>query len=824
MKYRISIVLPFLLWSLLVTISLLWHIQIIGHIRTTIPDPDLSTTGFWFIHLAAWASGVVAIYLFNRGRDRQEKLMQQMELALAKEKAASRAVNIEKNELLKQFMKQSEELAKQNSDLEWMSQTQAVANHLLFDALEPLSLMEHLEEAMFLITAIPWFALEPKGAIFLLDEKADELVLTVQHGLQEPLLSTCARVPVGQCICGSAAKSKQTIFSDCVDEQHSTKLDGMHDHGHYCLPIMMGDQLLGVLNLYVEVGHVRTEEEEIFLRVLTSTIAGIIVRCRQDEQLLAAKKQAEKATSAKSLFLANMSHEIRTPMNAIVGLGHLLSKTELSNKQLDYLHKILFSSQHLLGLISDILDFSKIDVGKLSLESTTFDLGDLLRNVVGMAEPKASEKGLEIKLLFPDNLPATLEGDPMRLGQVFTNLINNAVKFTQSGEIVVSIKSDYSTNNIVKHQFSIRDTGIGLTEEQQSRLFQPFTQADSSTTRKFGGTGLGLAISKQLVEMMNGRIWVESELGKGSVFNFTATFKQQPDVQEKDSFLGSIRRQTAAPEAVAKNPILNLESIRGARILLVEDNEINMQVLMEILEGVNLVVEVAYDGRAAVAAVAAAKPQFDAVLMDVQMPVMDGYEATRIIRDNPANTTLPIIAITANAMAEDRVQTLESGMNEHLTKPIDPDGLYSCLLRWIRPGIRDNSTPAVKNSEANSNLVDGFPASLPGFNLEEGLDRVGGNQVLFAKLLQLFDEKNRSFSMELHNAISAGDTIEARRLLHTIKGTASNISAENLYDTVDDLSSAIKEGEKPEMIEELLKRFDGSINLVLESCLTMQQK
>ncbi len=261
------------------------------------------------------------------------------------EKASAEEASRERSELLGQLLQKSSKLAKQNKELELLGQIRAVTNRLLIDALEPLSLMEHLEEAMFLITSTPWFGIQQRGSIFLMDEAAGELVLAVHNQLSDPLLSLCARVPIGHCLCGRAAESRQVIFTNHLEERHEIRFEGMEQHGHYCLPILTGDRLLGVLNLYVEHNHTPTSEEANFLRAVTSTLAGIIVRAEQDEQLAEAKRRAEEGTRAKSAFLANMSHEIRTPINAILGLGHLLARTQLSGQQLDYLRKFSFSSQ-----------------------------------------------------------------------------------------------------------------------------------------------------------------------------------------------------------------------------------------------------------------------------------------------------------------------------------------------------------------------------------------------------------------------------------------------------------------------------------------------
>jgi two-component system sensor histidine kinase/response regulator len=506
-----------------------------------------------------------------------------------------------------------------------------------------------------------------------------------------------------------------------------------------------------------------------------------------------------------------MSHEIRTPMNAVLGLSHLALKTDPSPRQRDYLIKIKSSGQHLLGIINEILDFSKIEAGKLSVESVEFDLDKVLENVSNLIAEKAEEKGLELIFDIEPSVVATrLRGDPLRLGQVLINFCNNAVKFTEKGNVVIRAQVLETTEADQLIEFSVSDTGIGMTEAQMGRLFQAFEQADTSTTRKYGGTGLGLAISKRLAELMGGEVGVTSELGKGSKFWFTArlgkgTVAPRPSLLRSDlhgrrvlviddnsqarTVLSSMLLNMAfvADEAASGEQgiemvrqadqrgepyeiifvdwqmpsldgietskcILALEGLsapprivmvtaygredvlkqaeenglenvlvkpvtsstlfdtivavlharqepssyveiapsfeiaqtRGTRVLLVEDNEINQEVAIGLLEDAAIKVDLAENGEIAVRM--AGETRYDAVLMDMQMPVMDGIEATRVIRSDPRLQDLPIIAMTANAMASDREQCLKAGMNDHIGKPIDPDELFSVLLRWARPG------------------------------------------------------------------------------------------------------------------------------------------
>jgi len=424
-------------------------------------------------------------------------------------------------------------------------------------------------------------------------------------------------------------------------------------------------------------------------RGFVTTYTDVTQRANAERELALAKSAAEVANQSKSEFLANMSHEIRTPMNAIIGLAHLLLKTELTAHQRDYILKMRSSGEHLMGIINDVLDFSKVEAGKLDIEQADFELDDLLDNVASLLTEKCAAKGLDLVFDVAPDVPRHLVGDALRLGQVLINFANNAVKFTERGEVAVSAGVEQRDGQGVLLRFAVRDTGIGLTEEQQGRLFQSFQQADSSITRKFGGTGLGLAISKKLAGLMGGEVGVESEVGVGSTFWFTARLG-----------VGTRARPGASQDGCAASSV-DLGAIRGARILLVEDNDINQIVATELLQDAGFVVDVADNGQLALERME--QERYDLVLMDMQMPVMDGIAATREIRRRDHHRKLPVVAMTANAMAQDRQRCLDAGMNDFLSKPFEPEEVWAVLLKWLGPAQGKAPAPAgAKDSLAAS--------------------------------------------------------------------------------------------------------------------------
>lgn len=602
------------------------------------------------------------------------------------------------------------------------------------------------------------------------------------------------------------------------EDMWQTILGGQEWHGEFCNKKKDGElfwelaSISPILDDDGEILHFVSVKEDITSRKLT------------EANLQHARRQAEDASKQKSLFLANMSHEIRTPMNAMIGLSELALETDLTEQQYDYLSKIHSSSQGLLLVLNDILDYSKIEAGKLKLENNLFSLPDVIDQVHNIFVHIAIQRGLELQFLIKDDVPSILYGDAGRLRQILTNLIGNGLKFTPQGAISTTISLQSLTEDRASLHFSVVDSGIGIPAKKLSMLFKAFSQINATHTREYGGTGLGLAISKELVEVMGGKLEVESSRGVGSTFSFTLEFKNGDNKAHTINYLRD--RQE-------KDRLLSMQQILSPRILLVEDDSTNQQIGAAILTKAHIDVELADNGAEAVQKYQVSLEEdspFTAILMDIHMPVLDGYEATAQIRaleqshPEPA-LHIPIIAMTAHAMAADQEKGLAAGMDDYIDKPLDNGKLFTTLAHWINKNTGDQmiEPPLVTpdNTDMDSQKQNTLPSTLAGVDLQRGVARLEGHTEIYLQLLKDFTDHYSSSSEDAAELLRQNENETAQRLFHTIKGTAANLCAHQVQEVATQLEHALAEGKN---IEELLERFTLAWQELRGSIATLEER
>ena len=826
------------------------------------------------------------------------------------------------------------------SELVIKEQTQLMANADTYARLaisealqQTLPFKRRITQILEILSSLKSFDLQGKGQVYLKAPDLDCLDLFVAHGkFNEEFIHQEQRIPYGENLCGRAAVSQELIVADeCFcDPGHEHVLNGAKAHGHYVVHIVSGGDTLGVLFLYTDPNPVQIDSRLTMLQQVGDMLALALLREQANKTLESARDAAEQAAKIKAEFLANMSHEIRTPMNGVLGMLDMMKDTEMTREQQDLIETAANSAESLLIVINDILDFSKLEAGKIELEHIEFNLPILVEEVCALISGRAHDKGLELNCFLPYELPQRWQGDPNRIRQVLTNLIGNAVKFTDHGEVSIKAFAQESADGKTIVRFEVKDTGIGLSPEAQGRLFQPFSQADSSTARRFGGTGLGLSISKNLINIMQGTIGVESAPGHGSCFWFSlpletidsTTMSQVTDLSGKRALIvddnatnrkilhhylehwgisvsetdnaaaALLKLERAAKDdqaydilltdlhmpnmdgyalarAVSENPLISatprlllssgglgteadrlklgfaqtlLKPVRqvylfeaissalqasvskaaapakiledqlnysGKRILVAEDNKVNQKVIVSMLGKFQCRPDLAENGQEALDMLD--QQSYDLVLMDCQMPVMDGYEATRILRGlelTQNSVRIPVVALTAHASDDEREKCLSAGMDDFMSKPIARPELAKILERWLG-GTNSSET----KQDAAKDIIDA--GSLAVWNEAAALKRLDDDSELLSDMITLFLEDIPARLFDLTNASAGNDPDAIADAAHAIKGMAGHFCAEQLSRDAANLEHSARNGEAadfPQMTKKVADAIGGLVS------------
>ncbi len=802
-----------------------------------------------------------------------------------------------------------------------------------------LPLQQRFTQVLDILFNLKAFDLQRKGGVFIKDPEQDFLDMFVLHGkFSEEFIRREQHIPYGACLCGRAAISQElTISDDCFcDPRHEHVFEGMQAHGHYIVPIVSAGTTLGILFLYTDPYPIQIDSRLTMLKQVGDMLALALLQEQAKLSLEASRDAAEQSTKTKAEFLANMSHEIRTPMNGVLGMLDILKDTSMTHEQEDLVETAANSAESLLTIINDILDFSKLEAGKIELEHIEFNLPTLVEEVCALMSGRAHVKGLELNCFLPPSLPQRWQSDPTRIRQVLTNLISNAVKFTEQGEVSIKVFAQESVNNKTMLRFEVRDTGIGMSPEGQARLFQPFSQADSSTARRFGGTGLGLSISKNLVNIMQGSIGVESALGQGTCFWFSLPLQATDNiaparvtdlsgkralivddnatnrkilrhylqhwdvaVSEEDNAPAALVELEAAIErgqaydillsdlhmpdmdgfalarAIGQNPAIaatprlllssggmgpegerltlgfsqsllkpvrqsqlfeaicntlqttvksvaepaklveSLPDYSQKRILVAEDNKVNQKVIIAMLGKFQCTPTLAENGQIALDLLT--EQNYDLILMDCQMPVMDGYEAVRTLRGQELtdNTRrIPVVALTAHAAAGEREKCLSAGMDDFLSKPIARPELAKMLARWLGDSTQNDNTQDIKKV-----MID---TTTPNACWDEtaALKRLDDDQELLGDMIDLFLIETPAKILDLENALAQDDLATLADAAHAIKGMAGHFCADPLRTSAARLEDSARHNNVADLHLMTKVVTDAAFNLIT----ALQQK